>query len=654
MFTKIKEKVQAQFNKMAKSELFVVEMEKNELFDAYLAALPEAERQEHNCNCCKSFLNHYGNIVTIEGGEIHTIWDFQLKVDPYKDVPGALRELVLSKAIEKPFLSTFEKLGTDFNRQQLENGEVIRWEHFFVTLPRNKVLRSSKSIESHIGDLMATKGVFERSLQTITIEASETVLELIAENSLYRGKEFEASVVKFLKHQQEYNKLKKKSAKSLFVWLNYKEGGRIRNTAIGTLLVNLSEGMPLEQAVRAFEAMVAPANYKRPTALVTEKMVKSAQETIENLGFTASLKRRHATADDIPLTNLLFVNRERKNASVFEEMAAEAAVNPKSVKGKAVKLEDFIGKILPQATSVELLLENGHNFMSLIAPEDEDSETMFAWDNSISWTYQNNMADAIKEKVKKAGGKVEGELRMSLEWFNYDDLDLHVVEPGGHEISFRNKRSTRGDGFLDVDMNAGGGTTREPVENVAYDRQVPAGTYRVIVHNFCKRENTNLGFNVQIECMSQGTLINLNYPKAVHDREQVEVATFKYSSDKGIYDFKTSLEESYSQREVNGLNTNRFQKVKMMMFSPNYWTNNVGNKHLFFVLDKAKLDNPLRPFFNEYLKSSLVEHRKVFEILGSKLMVKPADEQLTGVGFSLTQQVEFVARVNGQVYRVSI
>jgi hypothetical protein len=230
---------------------------------------------------------------------------------------------------------------------------------------------------------------------------------------------------------------------------------------------------------------------------------------------------------------------------------------------------------------------------------------------------------------------------------------LHVVEPGGSEISFRNRRSARGDGFLDVDMNAGGGTSREPVENIAYTHSIPSGTYRVVVHNFSKRENVDLGFNVQVECKSQGTLINLNYAKAVHDREQIEVATFKYSSKEGITDFKSSLDQSHSSREVNGLFTNKYQKVKMITWSPNHWEKEVGNKHIFFILDGAYLDNPLRPFFNEYLKSSLQEHRKVFEILGSKLMVKPTDEQLSGVGFSLTQQHSFVVKVNNIVYRVN-
>ena len=36
------------------------------VWDAFLGGLPEAERQHHNCNCCRSFVNHYGNLVVMD------------------------------------------------------------------------------------------------------------------------------------------------------------------------------------------------------------------------------------------------------------------------------------------------------------------------------------------------------------------------------------------------------------------------------------------------------------------------------------------------------------------------------------------------------------------------------------------------------------
>lgn len=652
MFDHIKKQVQKQFAKLAKEELFIVDVDKNELFNAYLECFQDpVVRQEHNCHCCRSFLNNYGHVVAIKNGKLSTLWEFST-IEPYTQVPQVLDQLVKSKPISGVFLSKIDKLGTDYNHEQLENGDIIRWDHFFVNLPAGKVIRSHESLESIQGNARSTAQVFERSLETISMDAITTVLDLISQNALYRGKEFEPQLKAFLKHKKEYIA---SDNKKLFVWSNFREGGRIRNSVIGTLLVNLSEDMPLETAVLAFEKMVAPANYKRPTALVTASMVKNAEAKIRELGLEDSLNRRHAVADDIPITNLLFVNQDNKNKSVFDVIKSEVPVNPKSfARAREIKLDDFIQSVLPDTTTLEVLLENNHNFMSLIAPTDNTSPGLFAWDNSISWTYQNNLTDAIREKVKKAGGSVTGELRISLEWFNLDDLDLHVHEPGGNHIYFARKKTQFSCGFLDVDMNAGSGTTREPVENVIYPDagKTREGEYRVVVNNFTKRENTDFGFNIQIEC--QGKVIDLSHNKAISTGQNVEVATFNYTRADGITNFVSNLKNTVAQKEVNGVLTNRFQKVNMLMYSPNYWTNGIGNKHLFFIIDKARVDDKLRPFFNEYIKPQLQEHRKVFEILGNKLMITTSDKQLSGIGFSLTQPTQIIVRANNTVYKIQI
>lgn len=654
MFVNLKERVDARFSSLMHLPLFRVQMENEELFNAYLTALPEEVRQEHTCHACRHFLNRYGNVVAIDAGKIMlTLWDFKVQA-PYTHVPKVLEELVRSRPILEPFLSGDEHLGVDSNRQQLEDGSVIRWQHLYFKLPKDKV-KFKDTLDRDRGEARTTKEVFERALKEITVEACQDVFSLINDNALYRGKEFEASVQSLLKHIKAYANLKSDEERMLYSWyFSREQGARVRNTAIGALLQDLSEGKDTEQAVRAFESMVAPANYRRPTSLVTAKMVEQAQEQIEKLGFSSSLRRRHATADDIPLTSLLFVNRAKSKEGVFDSMKKDAAVNPKQFShAKAMTLEEFLTAGLAGAERMELLLQNDHAFMSLIAPEDPDAPSMFSWGNPISWTYQNNLTDALREKVKAAGGSVTGEFRASLEWFNYDDLDLHLEEPnGGDHIYFGFKHSRAG-GTLDVDMNAGRGTTKTPVENITYPslNRMRPGSYRLFVHNYCKRENEDFGFNVDVEF--QGQVYRLSHAKAVPDRREVEVATFM--CERGtIYNFKSLLNENAQQREVQGLLTNTFQRVKAMLFSPNHWDREIGNKHLFFILEGAKVETPLRPFFNEYLQSALQEHRKVLEILGGKLMVEPSETQMSGVGFSLTQHTELLVRVNGNVLKVHI
>lgn len=103
-----------------------------------------------------------------------------------------------------------------------------------------------------------------------------------------------------------------------------------------------------------------------------------------------------------------------------------------------------------------------------------------------------------------------------------------------------------------------------------------------------------------------------------------------------------------------GVQTNQFTPVSVISYSPNYFDeqNGIGNKHLFFFLNGCV--NPEQPngFFVEYLKNELVPHRKVFEALGAKCSVTDVDDQLSGVGFSLTQRNELVVKVKGATERI--
>lgn len=66
--------------------------------------------------------------------------------------------------------------------------------------------------------------------------------------------------------------------------------GRIRNTAIGTLLVDISNGRELDESVRAYERIVAPANYQRPKTIATKKMIQAAEARVIELGLMDALQ----------------------------------------------------------------------------------------------------------------------------------------------------------------------------------------------------------------------------------------------------------------------------------------------------------------------------------------------------------------------------
>jgi hypothetical protein len=660
-FRTIKNAVTKQFKAMSTGVLFQTNIDKDLLWSTYLASFPPGTnpifktRTEHDCSCCRSFVKNLGGVVSIVDGRLVTIWDGHIG-DEYQFVANAMAELVRGAAIDNLFLHRETTLGTDKNRELLEDQSVRTWEHYFVNLPPAVVIRDAGP---KLSDSRATHDVLARSLSEITLDSIDTVLELIAQNSLYRGEEHKFALTEFRKVLVRSTWITGEGLDmDTFVWSQINGPAsvtRIRNTVIGTLLTDLSEGKDLEDAVKAFEVKVAPTNYKRPTALVTKAMIQKAQEKVQELGLSSALERRYATIDDITVNNILFADRTaKKEMNVFEALANAAPVTQKSLdKVEEISISKFLENILPQVESLEILLENRHasNLVSLIAPVDPTAKGMFKWGNNFSWSYAGEVADSIKERVKKAGGNVTGDFRASLSWSNYDDLDLHLVEPGGETIYYGHKVSKRG-GNLDVDMNAGAGTTRTPVENIVYSLrgQMLEGMYKLVVHNFARRETQDVGFDVEMEF--EGTVNTFSHPAPLPDKKHVDVVTFKYSHKNGIEIIK-SLPSAQSTKTVWGIPTQTYHKVRIAMLSPNYWdTQSVGNKHYFFMLDGCLNEGKARGFFNEFLSETLAPHRKVLEVVGAKMKTEESDKQLSGLGFSSTQRNHLFCRVQGAFTRV--
>jgi hypothetical protein len=672
-FLTFKAAISAQFERMQAYQLYRVgistaeQSTKDVLWDKYLSSFPEGsnpifrERTQHDCNCCKNFIRAVGPVVAIIDSKLVSVWDVVLPDEPaYQAVADAMSKLVKAGKIEDYFLHFERKAGSEPTFEEIE-GKSKKWDHFFVNI-KSKFVKDGAEIPSALAGPRETKQVFLRGLTEITDDALETVMELIDTNSLLRGEEKKFAVEQFIKTKKFFNKLKTAKARELFAWQESKllpiQVARLRNDVIGTLLQDLSEGMDLEVAVAKFEDKVNGSKYQRTTALVTPAMVKKAQAKIKELGLLSALERRYAKLSDITINNILFADRAARKSitgDVFDELAADSAtIKTKTLsKVEDIPIDRFIEQWLPKAESIEILFENKHrgNLVSLTAPVDPTAGQLFKWPNNFAWSYAGEVADSIKERVKAAGGNVTGDLCCRLAWDYADDLDFHMHEPSGDHIYFGTRRRlSRGGGTLDVDANGADGPVPNPVENIYYGdrRTMKEGEYILQVNNY-NRRSSGTGFEVEIDFL--GTVYTFSYAKALRSDETVLIARFKYTHAKGI-EIIESLPSNQRSQDAWGIKTQTFRKVNVMMLSPNHWDEKaVGNKHYFFMLDGCMNSDSTRGFYNEYLKDDLREHRKVFEILGGKMKVLPAQEQLSGLGFSSTQRNSVTARVSGKVNR---
>ena len=664
-FTRIKGAVSSHFAKMTQSRLYQVDVSGDELWDTYLSSFPEGTnpiyrtRTEHNCSCCRQFIRNIGNVVTIEGGRVISIWDVDTGDENYNVVVNALSKKVHAAQISNVYLHYEESVGTKRTFEALVDGQKA-WDHFYAALP-SSATHPKASIAEKLGQHRTSFELLKRAIETISDDAVAEVQDLIAQNSIYRGAEHAWVVEGFRLLKRRYVDLKINL--DLFLWKEVGLGLHqsiigIRNSVIGTLLVDLSEGVPLDRAVASFESKVAPANYKRPTALVTKAMIASAKTKIEELGLTSALERRYATIDDISINDVLFANGQARRTitkDVFDNLAATVPVKQKKLdKVEEVPIEKFISDILPTVTSMEVLVENRHagNFVSLVAPVEPTAPGMFKWGNAFSWSYTGDMADSIKERVKQAGGNVTGELCCRLAWDYTDDLDFHMYEPAAGKIYYANRgRKSRNGGILDVDANGCDGIVPNPVENIVYEKlsTMAPGSYELKVHNY-NRRSAGVGFEVEIDLL--GEVWHLAYDKVVTQGQLISAATITKDGQKVTV--TPHLDSTQKSKQVWGVTTGTFVPVTVMLLSPNHWESSgsgVGNKHYFFMLEGCLNEGVARGFFNEYLKSELEPHRKVIEMVGAKLKTEKSDRQLSGLGFSSTSRNKLTCRVTSSFTR---
>lgn len=137
------------------------------------------------------------------------------------------------------------------------------------------------------------------------------------------------------------------------------------------------------------------------------------------------------------------------------------------------KYSSFVNKIGNFNTDYELALEA--NRLGLTSSKNENQ--YFKSD------------DELNSRLKREGAKT-GSIQISLMWNNYNDLDLHCIDPYGVEISFANKISFSG-GELDVDMNVYP-VSNKPVENIYWTEGLaPEGKYSIILHHYRKHNCGN-------------------------------------------------------------------------------------------------------------------------------------------------------------------
>ena len=682
--------IQKQFNKMqATGKLFRSSLSGDEIWDIYLKGFSsendpvfrDPNSSVHNCNHCKNFIRRYGNIISLDKDlNIMTIFDVNTS-EEYQKSCDNISKAIKKSVIEDIFVDSLSDLcsmkycnhiETDtyplgipknvkrYTKEEAQKYGVVKanelkeFNHLSLIIQKEFIITSDISIPQKMGLLRDKFKVFKRGMETISTDTLETVLDLIDEDIIKDSKQFETPVKEFLDYKKEYDKVSN-SKKDLWCW-KYSDNmhALFRNSLIGVLCTEIEEsGGELEIPCQNWNKRVDPINYKRAKSPITKKQKEEANKWVVENGYEESFNRRCATIEDIKVSEIVHINsinKDIKKVSIFDsiDIPEEIKIDKKNL--TEINIEDFISDVLPKVSSVEAYLESKHsnNMVTLTTSCDKDSKNILKWGNNFSWTYAGNIAgkSLIKDAVKERGGATEGDLNIRLHFPNtISDYDLHIKEPNYRIFYSNRRRLSPNGGMLDLDAQGCDGdySPELRVENVIYKNKstMMDGEYQVIVNNYNQRDS-NHGFNLEIEL--EGNIYIFNYNKPITQSGNVILANIIKSGNTLSIKPVLPIYKEVS-KDIYGLKTLLFHPVSLLCFSPNFWEDNVGNKHYFFFIKDAKAPNKIRSFHNDHMRRELLDHRKVLDVLGSTCLVDSIDNQLSGLGFNETIREELIVRI---------
>lgn len=713
--------LQKRFDSMAATgKLFRSKLTGQQVWDLYINSFSEEnnpvfrdpESSTKNCNHCKNFVRRYGNIVAVdETYGVMTIFDVEAD-EEYANVAKILSKALKAAEIADVFFETFDELnelpyeacrksndrfqlGTAQNTKQytqeeaekfmrgdeyiVKPREIRTFNHMHLFVNKAFVDMSGSSVESIRSTYKDAKNVFQRAMETISLDTLMLVKDLINQGSLLDGATHLYKIEQIVPLKKEYDDLAA-GQRDNWCWVkSYKlPFAKFRNELMGTLCSELSEGKELNEACQTWNKRVDPANYMKAVAPITKKQIEDAKRFVEENGFADAFDRRFANMDDIKVSEILHANvgkGEIKKVSIFDSVKSTSTRHKRSEFDgvEEVSIDKFMKDILPSCSSVEAFFSNGHrnNLVSLTTAINPDAKPIFKWPNNYSWTFNGNLAgkSQLAEMVEAKGGRTDGVFRFTHSWNelepNQSLMDLHVFMPGnehqykngthdyygtGRRVGWNNRKDGMSGGSQDVDYTNAAPKGYIPVENITFPSlaKMPEGKYICKIHNWSFRGTGGRG---KAEIAFDGELFQYIYP-ATKNKEWVTVAEVTLKDGKFTIEHKLPLENE-TAKEVYGIETNQFHKVNLVCLSPNHWgDSNVGNKHYFFMLDGCKAPEPIRSFHNENLIPELAQHRKVLEVLGASTMVEPASKQLSGLGFNATVKDELVVKLKGSHNRM--
>lgn len=367
-----------------------------DLAEVFLAGLPEDRRQHYTCNACRSFLNRYAGLVTIDANGVAS--PALLGVAPaffVGSIFAAMRKLHGAR-VTGVFLTSEAVLGVPGNESP--KSPTGRWTHLHAEVPE---ARRFASLTKTAGQAMAEKreehGMLRRGLAEFSIETARQAVHLLTNGGLFRSEKCIQVAKWFVGLHEALAGTQHREVRENLIWravaLAPPGWAHIRSTMIGTLLEDIAAGKSFDAINGAFDAKMNPLQYQRPQAAPTSGQIDAAEKVIAQLGAAGSLDRRFARLDEVvpfALWTPKPTTPETKRGSVFGHLKPTKAAAPIATPAQPITWEKFARTVLPEAERIEAHLPARGPYFAFVTAANADARPILQWDtegarNPVSW-----------------------------------------------------------------------------------------------------------------------------------------------------------------------------------------------------------------------------------------------------------------------------
>jgi hypothetical protein len=378
--------------------LFATDADENKaasLFDAYLDALPPADRQYHTCTACRRFFETYGSLVTIDaaGQTRSALWHADDVPPYYADAIEAVARRVHRARVTGVFLSADPVWGTPENVSAKTGA---RWTHFAVTPPASALHRHALlTAGQSMAEVREDRGAVGRALAEFPAEVVGRAVAFLESESLYRAEKVVGPARWLRDLHAARESVRDARARDNLIWKAVATAppgfAHPRSSMVGTLLEDIAAGLPFAEASRKFAAKMHPLAYQRPTAAPSAGNIAEAEKVVEKLGIARSLLRRFARLDEVVA---LWRPRPPKapqgvggGAGVFGHLTPKGAggssITGPDLPAATMTWVKFRDTVLPTAEAIEFYVPPGRaNFAALLTAVDPAAPPIHQWDRA--------------------------------------------------------------------------------------------------------------------------------------------------------------------------------------------------------------------------------------------------------------------------------